>query len=508
LAGDPQIKTMPVNKNVSFKRFYTKQEIPVMMIRDTEACNTPVNSTEEDNPKILSVQKCAGYFIHFLVADKYKSVFHEYINKNLTYTGPDAGEYFLKTVIYHGKAISEIIANTNIPMKKPKRLPKKGLCHICESPLSHKEHCEKMKGEFPTCECLVRDHDHLTGEFRGWTHNDCNLNYNLAGKPIPIVFHNFKGYDCKMFIKELSKFRNIRFDPIVENSEKFKCLRMNFTDTANKASCIFIDSLAHMNSSLDKLTQILANYDSKESDSHSNKIFSEHIQQQTIAKLRRSFPAVSNSFPDDNQFKLILRKGVFPYDYFTSLDILNQTELLKKEDFYSKLKGEHISDDDYAFYLRINKEFNLATFGDYYNLYLKLDTLLLADICRSYKNMCLQTYQLDPFWYVSAPSLAWQSALKMTKVQLDLLEDVDMYNFLRAGIRGGVSYVATKYSEANNKEMKNYDESKTSKYIDYLDANNLYGWAMSQDLPYGGFAWVPVEANSEDNLFSNIAFSH
>ena len=252
----------------------------------------------------------------------------------------------------------------------------------------------------------------------------------------------------------------------------------------NDVSVMFIDSLAHLSSSLDKLTQNLANYSSTEIS------FTEFIQKQDIKQLRQLFPSVSQSFPSDKQFKLIVRKGVFPYDYFTSLDVLNKTELLKREDFYSVLNDEHISEEDYEFYLTINKEFKFKTFREYYDLYLKLDTLLLADICQSYKNTSLKIYGLDPFHFVSAPSLAWQAALKYTGIKLKQLNDLDMHDFIKQGIRGGVSYVARKYSEANNIYMQEYDNTKESTFINYTDANNLYGWAMLQSLPVGGFKWV------------------
>ncbi len=474
LRGNPQIKKISP-RDVYFNKFYTKQEIPVMMICDTEAYN------EKNNQKnnVLSVQKCSGYYIYFLVAEKYKNVFPEYTNKHITYTGPDASKHFLENIIHHGKIIGNKIKNTNVPMSKTPKVTcckvKKGIpCHICE-----KKICEKCEKE-QKCECLVRDHDHLTGEFRGWAHYNCNLGYNLVGKSIPIIFHNFKGYDCKLFIKELGSFKDVEYYPIVENSEKFKCMKMKFNDV----SVMFIDSLAHLSSSLDKLTQNLANYSSTEIS------FTEFIQKQDIKQLRQLFPSVSQSFPSDKQFKLIVRKGVFPYDYFTSLDVLNKTELLKREDFYSVLNDEHISEEDYEFYLTINKEFKFKTFREYYDLYLKLDTLLLADICQSYKNTSLKIYGLDPFHFVSAPSLAWQAALKYTGIKLKQLNDLDMHDFIKQGIRGGVSYVARKYSEANNIYMQEYDNTKESTFINYTDANNLYGWAMLQSLPVGGFKWV------------------
>ena len=128
--------------------------------------------------------------------------------------------------------------------------------------------------------------------------------------------------------------------------------------------------------------------------------------------------------------------------------------------------------------------------GEYHDLYLTSDVLLLADVFESFRKMCLRHYQLDPPHYFTSPGLAWDAMLKMTKIELELMSDVDMFQFIEKGMRGGVSYIANRYAKANNKYMKNYDDKLESIYIPYLDANNLYGWAMSQPLPYGKFKWL------------------
>ena len=128
--------------------------------------------------------------------------------------------------------------------------------------------------------------------------------------------------------------------------------------------------------------------------------------------------------------------------------------------------------------------------GEYHDLYLGSDLLLLADVFESFGKTCLQYYSLDPCHYFTSPGLSWDAMLKMTKIKLELMIDVDMYQFIEKGMRGGVSYIANRYGKANNKYMKEYNEKAPSKYIMYLDANNLYGWAMSQYLPTGNFKWM------------------
>ena len=124
---------------------------------------------------------------------------------------------------------------------------------------------------------------------------------------------------------------------------------------------------------------------------------------------------------------------------------------------------------------------------------LKTDILLLVDVFENFRKTCLTYYKLDPLHYITSPGLAWDAMLKMTGINLELITDIDMQLFIEKGLRGGISYIAHRHAEANNKYMKNYDPDKPSSHIPYLDANNLYGWAMSQPLPYGGFKWINAD---------------
>ena len=188
---------------------------------------------------------------------------------------------------------------------------------------------------------------------------------------------------------------------------------------------------------------------------------------------------------------LLTRKGVYAYDYVSSIDKLKETKLPSKEDFYSKLNDEEIS-EDYQHAINVWNTFNCQTLQDYHDLYLKSDVLLLADVFEIFRKTCLKHYKLDPCHYYTAPGLAWDACLKETNQNLELLKDYDMLMMFEQGIGGGISHISKRYAEANNKYMKNYDKSKPSTYIQYLDANNLYGWAMSQKLPTHGFKWIDV----------------
>ncbi|KAG1651860.1 hypothetical protein GQR58_026696 [Nymphon striatum] len=186
---------------------------------------------------------------------------------------------------------------------------------------------------------------------------------------------------------------------------------------------------------------------------------------------------------------VLLRKGVYPYDYMDSLAKLDETSLPPKNAFYSKLNDSNISDDDYKHAQSVWNIFKMKSMRDYHDIYLKTDVLHLADVFENFRDVCLQNYILDPAWYYTAPGLAWDAALKITGVELELLSDPDMLLFIEKGIRGGISMISHRYGKANNKYM-DYDKDKPTKHLTYLDANNLYGWAMNKPLPTHGFEWM------------------
>ena len=134
--------------------------------------------------------------------------------------------------------------------------------------------------------------------------------------------------------------------------------------------------------------------------------------------------------------------------------------------------------------------FEIRNLGEYHNLYAQTDTLLLADVFENFRNTCIEINGLDPVYFMSAPGLAWQACLKKTQAKLELLTDYDMIWMIEKGIRGGICQAIHRYAKANNKYVKNYDKNNKSSYIEYLDANNLCGWTMSQKLPVKSFKWV------------------
>ena len=207
------------------------------------------------------------------------------------------------------------------------------------------------------------------------------------------------------------------------------------------------------------------------------KTYEKEINRGLIERFASTYKFCNN---DLNKFVMLLRKGVYPYEYMDSWYKFIETSIPNKESFYSNLTMENI----------VFKTFKLNNLGDYHDLYVQSATLLLADVFENFRKACIKTYELDPAHFISLPGLAWQACLKKTGVELELLTDYNMLLMIEEGIRGGICHAAHRYAKANNEYMKDYDESKESSYIQYLDANNLYGAAMSEKLPINGFKWV------------------
>ena len=155
---------------------------------------------------------------------------------------------------------------------------------------------------------------------------------------------------------------------------------------------------------------------------------------------KRFFNSYKFSNNDNNKFILLLRKGVYPYEYMDDWEKLNETSLSEKEDIYSHLNMEDITDAEYMHTKIVCKYFGIKNLGEHHDLYIQSDTLLLADVFGNFRNMCLEIYELNPAKFLSAPGLAWQAALKKTKVKLDLLTDIDMLLMVEKGIRGGICH--------------------------------------------------------------------
>jgi hypothetical protein len=189
--------------------------------------------------------------------------------------------------------------------------------------------------------------------------------------------------------------------------------------------------------------------------------------------------------------ELLKQKGIFCYVYVDSPEALNVDHLPSIEEFHNKLTNTACDPDDYSHAQKVWDYFGCKTLRDYHDIYLNTDVALLADVFQNFRSVCLKYYKLDPVVYMSAPQFFWDSMLKFTGVKLDVLTDHEMYLFFERSKRGGTTFMNEQYATANNKYIANHDPEKASNStLLYLDANNLYGHAMSQILPTGTFKWV------------------
>ena len=299
----------------------------------------------------------------------------------------------------------------------------------------------------------VRDHCHITGKYRGAAHWRCNINFRVNPEmEIPVFFHNLRGYDSHLLLQGTDG-SDVKCIP--NNKERYMSV------TVGKLK--FLDSMQFMADSLDNLVKY-------------NK----------------------DNLPITKEFDLETKKGVYPYEYMDSWDKFKEP-LPPKEAFYSTLNESDISDGDYQRAKEVWTTYDCKNMGDYHDIYLYSDVTQLADVFQNFRSMCMEYYGLDPANFYTAPGLSWSALLKKTNAQLDLLTDYGMYRFVEDGIRGGVCGPSKRYAKANN-PLVDHDPSKPNTYLWYLDANNLYGWAMSQHLPVRDFEWVENPGTIEEYL--------
>ena len=269
----------------------------------------------------------------------------------------------------------------------------------------------------------VKDHCHYTGKYRGAAHRNCNLQYKIPSY-IPVVFHNLAGYDADLFIRELvaSKPGGAKMEVIAKNKEDYitfsikvvvdKYVDKNGVEKEKEIELRFIDSFKSMSSSLDSLTTNLVRGG------------------QHLFGFEKYTP---------KQYELLVTKRVYPYEYMSSWDRFEETKLPPKEAFFSKLNMVGVSSENYEHACKVWKEFGIKNLGEYHDLYLKTDVILLANVFEAFREVCLKNYGLDPAHFYTAPGLAWKACLKKTKIRLELLLNPDMLLMLERGIRGGIT---------------------------------------------------------------------
>ena len=509
--GTQAVKMPDKDNNIlKFNNFHKQLPVPFVIYGDFEAITEKISGCQPNNDKSYTeaYQKhtdCGyGYKVVYCYDDKYSK-------PATTYRGEKAVYKFMEDMLEEVKYCKKIMKKEfNKPLRMTKedeeKFKKTQECYICDKKYSDKD-------------IRVRDHCHITGKYRGSAHQECNLKLKVNPEEvkIPVIFHNLRGYDSHFIMQEIGA---IVKKHAYTNKKGVKC-QMNINAIPNNMEkymafmlgnhLTFLDSFQIVSSGLEKLVENITKC-GKCDTCNPGKCIKRHINNKDkIIQHKTSLPGgkcincenvdkvcinpnynnlkYTSQVFQKTKLDLIARKGVYPYDYIDGFDKFNE-KLPPKEEFYSILNDKHISDEDYQHAQNVWNTFNLKNMGEYHDLYLASDILLLADVFETFRKTCLKYYKLDPCHYFTSPGLSWDAMLKMTDIKLELMTDIEMFQFIEKGLRGGISYIANRYGKANNKYMKKYDEKAPSKYIMYLDANNLYGWAMSQYLPTGGFRWM------------------
>ena len=465
-----KINMPPPGTYLKFKNYLYSERAPFVIYADFESLLKPLETCKPDPNKSYTHKYNKHepvsfvYYIKSFNESVYKSQLRSYVKENEEY--PDTIDVFINWLEEDVKIISEL-GNKEmiITAEEQEQFNQASNCWICEKLLNLDDR--------------VRDHCHFTGRYRGAACNRCNLKYRKPNN-ISVFFHNLAGYDSHLFIKKLNVTEG-NIDCIPNNEEKY----ISFSKTIKtgeytnkrgeiknkKFKIVFKDSMKFMLSSVEALVNNLSEDDFK--------------------NLEKYF------IPEE--IKLLKQKGFYPYEYMDNIEKLKDTKPPPQKAFYSKLTGKGINNYNYNHVLEVWKTCKIKKLKEYHEVYNKTDVLLLADVFEKFRDLCLKNYGLDPAHYYTAPGLAWDAMLKMTKINLELLSDVDKLLMIEKGIRGGISIISNRYGKANNKYMKDFYEKELSKYLMYLDANNLYGWAMSQKLPVHSFKWM---TNKEiENIF-------
>lgn len=447
------------NSLLKFKHYERQQKVNFVIYADFECllidCDNK-SKTEKTKLNKVHIPSCFSYYVC--------CSHNQSLNKLVSYRGQDCVEVFIKCLLKEAKYIHNILCTTVVmnPLTEDQErdYERAASCHICKQMLLDDK---------------VRDHDHITGQYRGPAHSHCNLMHKVCPF-IPVVFHNLSGYDSHIFITELTKYDGaINIIPKTKESYLTITKFIKTNDCARPIQIKFIDSFHFLSASLDTLCKNLTEKD---------------------------FTHLSSQFDDEFQCNLLREKGIYPYEYMTCWAKYEETKLPDISHFRSTLKMENISDEEYNRAKMIWQSFDIHSLGEYTDLYIKCDVLLLCDVFENFRSLCLQFYNLDPVYYITSPSLSWDAMLMYTNVELELISDLEIYQFLEKGIRGGLAQCTHRHATANNKYLPDFDDTKPTQYLIYLDCNNLYGYAMTRKVPMSEFKLLSIDEVDQFNVMS------
>ncbi|XP_060848275.1 uncharacterized protein LOC132927701 [Rhopalosiphum padi] len=454
----PILPVMPAEgTTLEFDALRKTQRLPFVLYADFEALLPKTTQHYGVNTSALHSHHPMSYGFLVVAADGVPAELLEQFGIARTPTvyrgsesADDVAKRFVLAVTDVADRICKLLKTTNVP-----------IVMSVEDVRAHgvKTACDLCAKTFTTSNRKVAHHDHLSGRFLKTLCNACNLALRTP-KFVPCFLHNLSNYDAHFIVTELGYDTNT-ISVIPNSEEKY----ISFSKYINNEFAVrFIDTCRFMASSLAVLARNLTTSD--------------------FCKFRE----VAKVFTP-TEMPLVTRKGVFPYEYTDSYAKLRETALPARKEFYSALAETHVSDTDYEHAALVWNHFGCRTLGDYSDLYLEIDVLLSADVFENFRDICMLTYQLDPAYYYTAPGFSFDCMLKFTSVKLELLTDYEQILFFELGIRGGLVQASGRHAKANNPKTPGYKADEPNTWLVYQDCNNLYGWAMSGYMPYGGFSW-------------------
>lgn len=440
-----------------FKNYKNEMKTPFIIYADTETLLKPPDSCVfNENCSTHAHQEHEAHSVGYY----FKHENNESRSRYASHRSENCVNWFMSELIKIADEAYEFFENEKKTMKiltaeEKKQFAEATFCHICKNDFN--ENISDVR---------VKDHCHISGVFRGAAHQSCNLQYQIS-RTIPIVMHNLSGYDSHLLIKKLGCADQIpgKITIIPHNSENYisfiKSMHAGGGGGGNKKKrkeeyvkeikFKFIDSLRFMSASLDYLASLIPE------------------EKKFILKSE-----CERSGYRSDMMSLLCRKNPFPYEYVDKYEKLEETKLPPEECFYSSLTDSHVSEEDYKHAQNVWTSFGLRTLGEYSDLYLKTDVLLLADVFENFRSTCQATHSLDAAHYFGAPGLSFDAMLKYTNESIELFTDPDMLLFAERGIRGGISQINKRYAKANNIYMgEDFDSTKESTYLMYLDGKNV-----------------------------------
>ena len=470
LQHEPALVKMPTpEKNkLKFKNFGARWFAPVVIYFDLESIIKPVAGCQNANQSssITEIHQPSGFCL----------VGIEHGNANPIFMQLERSENCMEKFVealekiaheFHQKKQSNRYYRDPVP-ERPKEAQ---LCWICEGQFGIDRDIEDDK---------VIDHCHYSGKFLGFAHPECNLKRKTINF-IPIMAHNLSNYDLHHVCLFIHKFKpGCKIEVIPTTDEKYITLTIgvpvrNYQDKNGVTKTVFeylrfIDSFRFMASSLEKLASYLP---------------------------KEKFKILDNCFADypETDRDLLHQKGYYPYSYFDDFNKFQEEELPPREFWKDSLRNGAImlTQEEWKHAVKVYEQFNCSNLGDYHDLYLKTDTLILACVVEEFRTLCYKTYGLDSAHYFTCSHLSGDAFLKKCRADIELLTDRSHLEMVENMIRGGVASVFDKrFFKANNRYVAQHNYNDYNTYGVLLDANNLYGGIMEKfPLPLNSFEIVP-----------------